>query len=166
MSSIPPSSDPWAGGSPPPFPPPPGPTGGLASWGQRVGAYLIDVVIGSVVIILGFLAKSTPLIAIGYLISIGFWIWNSIQQGNTGQTVGKKMLNIHLQRLDGVTPPGVGLSIGRTFLHIIDGIPCYLGYLWPLWDEKRQTFTDKILNTVVNEGPPPPAQGQSYQGLG
>ncbi|MDQ1539752.1 MAG: hypothetical protein QOH29_478, partial [Actinomycetota bacterium] len=25
----------------------------------------------------------------------------------------------------------------------------YLGYLWPLWDSKRQTFADKILKTVV-----------------
>ena len=59
------------------------------------------------------------------------------------------MLKIRLVRLDGVNPPGVGLSIGRAFLHIVDALPCYLGYLWPLWDQKRQTFTDKILNTVV-----------------
>jgi hypothetical protein len=25
----------------------------------------------------------------------------------------------------------------------------YLGYLWPLWDAKRQTFADKICSTVV-----------------
>jgi uncharacterized RDD family membrane protein YckC len=24
-----------------------------------------------------------------------------------------------------------------------------LGYLWPLWDDKRQTFADKICSTVV-----------------
>ena len=29
----------------------------------------------------------------------------------------------------------------------------YLGYLWPLWDDKRQTFADKILSTVVVEMP-------------
>jgi uncharacterized RDD family membrane protein YckC len=41
------------------------------------------------------------------------------------------------------------LAIGRSFVHIIDGIPCYLGYLWPLWDAKKQTFADKIMGTVV-----------------
>jgi hypothetical protein len=25
----------------------------------------------------------------------------------------------------------------------------YLGYLWPLWDAKRQTFADEICSTVV-----------------
>ena len=60
------------------------------------------------------------------------------------------MLSIRLARLDGVTPPGVWLSIGRGILHIIvDALPCYLGFLWPLWDQKRQTFADKIVNTVV-----------------
>jgi uncharacterized RDD family membrane protein YckC len=46
-------------------------------------------------------------------------------------------------------PVGVGLAIGRYFVHILDALPCYLGFLWPLWDSKRQTFADKILSTVV-----------------
>ena len=44
---------------------------------------------------------------------------------------------------------GAGLSIGRAILHVVDQLPCYLGYLWPLWDAKKQTFTDKIVQTVV-----------------
>jgi uncharacterized RDD family membrane protein YckC len=35
---------------------------------------------------------------------------------------------------------------------VLDGF-CYVGYLWPLWDDKRQTFADKILGTVVVERP-------------
>ena len=46
-------------------------------------------------------------------------------------------------------PPGGGLGVGRYFVHILDAIPCYVGFLWPLWDSKRQTFADKILKTVV-----------------
>jgi hypothetical protein len=30
----------------------------------------------------------------------------------------------------------------------VDGAICYLGYFWPLWDNKRQTWTDKIMSTV------------------
>ena len=32
---------------------------------------------------------------------------------------------------------------------MIDGIPCYLGYLWPLWDKENRTLTDMILDTRV-----------------
>ena len=44
---------------------------------------------------------------------------------------------------------GGGLSFARQIVHIVDGFPCMLGYLWPLWDAKKQTFADKIMGTVV-----------------
>ena len=74
---------------------------------------------------------------------------NLVYQGRTGHSVGKGIVGIRLRRLDRDGPPGIGLSIGRAFVHVIDALPCYLGFLWPLWDERRQTFADKILKTVV-----------------
>ena len=38
---------------------------------------------------------------------------------------------------------------GRDLLHILDLLPLWLGFLWPLWDARRQTFADKIMKTVV-----------------
>jgi uncharacterized RDD family membrane protein YckC len=152
MSDYPPSSDPWSGGAAPVGPP-------LASWGQRVGAYLVDTLIGIGIVLAGFLlsaiggavsdALGVFFLVVGYIAQIVFLFWNLVRQGKTGQTIGKGVLNIRLVRLDGINPPGAGLSIGRAFLHIVDALPCYLGFLWPLWDDKRQTFADKILNTVV-----------------
>ena len=46
-------------------------------------------------------------------------------------------------------PMGAGMCFVRQVVHIVDSLPCYLGYLWPLWDAKRQTFADKIMTTVV-----------------
>ncbi len=152
MSEYPPSSDPWSGAPAPTGPP-------LASWGQRVASALVDGLAGGAIWMAGFVlsailgtvsdALGVFFLVVGAIASIVFFFWNLVQQGKTGQTVGKKAMKIRLVRLDGVVPPGVGLSIGRAFLHIVDQLPCYLGYLWPLWDEKRQTFADKILNTVV-----------------
>jgi hypothetical protein len=31
----------------------------------------------------------------------------------------------------------------------VDSIICFVGYLFPLWDPKRQTIADKIMTTVV-----------------
>jgi len=45
-------------------------------------------------------------------------------------------------------PIGFGMSVGRMFAHIVDFIPCFVGYLFPLWDSKRQTLADKIMTTV------------------
>lgn len=46
-------------------------------------------------------------------------------------------------------PIGTGRAFLRDLAHALDGIPFYLGYLWPLWDAKRQTFSDKVCSTVV-----------------
>ena len=47
---------------------------------------------------------------------------------------------------------GGNISAGKAFFrfligHWIDGLVCYLGYLWPLWDKQKQTFADKIFGT-------------------
>jgi uncharacterized RDD family membrane protein YckC len=41
------------------------------------------------------------------------------------------------------------MGVVRTIAHIVDSIICYIGWLFPLWDPKRQTLADKIVKTVV-----------------
>lgn len=36
---------------------------------------------------------------------------------------------------------------------------CYLRYLFPLWDAKRQTFADKIMSAVCVPVKPAPVAG-------
>jgi uncharacterized RDD family membrane protein YckC len=121
----------------------------LASWGQRVQSSFIDyfglALLGSLVQYL----ISRPL---GLLISLAAVVWgvyNAYQQGETGQSYGKKIAGTRLLREQDGQLLGGGLGIGRFFLHILDALPCYLGFLWPLWDAKKQTFADKIVKSVV-----------------
>ena len=58
------------------------------------------------------------------------------------------MLAIRLVNVD-QQPIGPGWSFLRYVLHIVDAIPCYLGYFWPIWDSHKQTFADKIMHTYV-----------------
>jgi uncharacterized RDD family membrane protein YckC len=85
----------------------------------------------------------------GYALMLGLTIWNRyIRAGRTGQSWGKKVLGIRLVRESDGQPIGAGMAFVRDLAHIVDGF-FYLGYLWPLWDAKRQTFADKICSTVV-----------------
>ena len=70
-------------------------------------------------------------------------------EGTSGQTVGKKAL--HIRVIDATTggPIGVGRGLGRYFGRIISGIPFYLGYLWAIWDPKKQAWHDKMVNDLV-----------------
>jgi uncharacterized RDD family membrane protein YckC len=76
-------------------------------------------------------------------------IWNfGYRQGTTGSSIGKSIMKFKVVSEKTGQPIGFGLSIVRQLAHIIDGAICYIGYLFPLWDAKRQTIADKIMTTV------------------
>jgi uncharacterized RDD family membrane protein YckC len=76
--------------------------------------------------------------------------WNVIvRQGLTGQSIGKQVLGIRVIALDTGQPLGVGRNLLRYVSHFADSLLCYIGYLLPLWDERRQTIADKIVNSAV-----------------
>ncbi|NGN92231.1 RDD family protein [Nocardioides sp. KC13] len=90
------------------------------------------------------------LMFIGFLVSLAFLYWNyGLKQGKTGYSIGKGVLGIKVVKEADGQVLGTWLSIGRFFVHYLDQLACYIGYLWPLWDDKRQTFADKILSTIV-----------------
>jgi uncharacterized RDD family membrane protein YckC len=120
----------------------------LASWGDRALGGLIDWFGPSLVA--GIIAAGSP--GIGRLLQVaafGWALYNAYLGGSTGQSTGKKIAGIRLVREQDGQLLGGGAGIGRAFVHIVDALPCYLGFLWPLWDAKKQTFADKILSTVV-----------------
>jgi uncharacterized RDD family membrane protein YckC len=80
---------------------------------------------------------------------IGYMAWNRWIQGGQGQTIGKKMLNIKLVSEETGQPIGTMNAFLRDLCHFVDGVICDIGYLFPLWDPKRQTLADKIMKTVV-----------------
>jgi uncharacterized RDD family membrane protein YckC len=134
--------------------PPPGyggaPSANYANWAQRVGAYLIDVIPAFIVEIIGVASRSSVLIFLGFLIGLGITIYNRwIQAGKTGQSWGKKALGLKLISESTGQPIGAGMAFARDICHILDSLACYIGWLFPLWDSKRQTFADKILSTIV-----------------
>ncbi|CAN5471897.1 hypothetical protein BH18ACT1_BH18ACT1_14450 [soil metagenome] len=112
-----------------------------------IAPFLAVFIVGT---IFGILSDVLGLIVflLGYIAAFAFAIYTSYLGGQTGQSIGKQQVGLRLVRESDGQPIGGGLGIGRYFLHIIDGF-CFIGYLCPLWDEKKQTFADKILTTVV-----------------
>lgn len=143
---------------------PPPPTG-YAEWGSRAIGFLIDVAAPTVVTVI--LVWIITAIAIGadapgisflgflvYIANFGFVIWNSIiKQGQTGQSIGKKVAKIKLISEETGQPLGAGTTFVRQLCHIVDGLPCYAGYFAPLWEPKKQTWADKIMKSIVVNAP-------------
>ncbi len=121
-----------------------------ANWGQRVGCYLIDII---PVVIIGIIGSATRNVIIALLFDLVALVVNGYNRwymaGTTGQSWGKKALNLKLVSDATGTPIGTGLAFARDICHILDSLACYIGWLFPIWDAKRQTFADKIISTVV-----------------
>lgn len=131
-----------------------------ATWLDRVGAVIIDglvsiaMFIPAVIVVLVLAAVNETL---GVIVAILLYIavialtvyLNWWLQGTNGQSPGKRIMGI--ETIDDHTGQyiGGGKGLGRGFLAFINSLPFYLGWLWPLWDDKSQTFVDKILSTVV-----------------
>ncbi len=130
--------------------------GQYASWGSRVGSFIIDGLIAGVpyAIFYGIGGAiggggGAVLVLLGALLGLAAALWLAHQEGTTGQTPGKKALGIRLIGEETGQYIGFGMAFVRKLAHFLDGVVCYIGYLWPLWDDKSQTFADKVCKTVV-----------------
>ena len=112
----------------------------MAGIGQRVAAYLLDIVL--------FFAT----LIIGYII---WWLFTV----SRGQTPGKRLVGIRVMRTDGASSRW-GWTFIREFLvkfglfvvataALTTGLATVLDLLWAFWDKDRQTLHDKIVKTVV-----------------
>ena len=132
----------------------------LASWGSRVGAFLLDLMILLVAafalgVVIGFFTEgSTSAAELVVFVMYGvFLLYAPLMLAfNDGQTLGKKALGIAVINEDGA-PIGFGRALWREIfsrwllaITIIGGI---LDPLWPLWDEQNRALHDIMAKTRV-----------------
>ena len=182
----PPPPPPPAGGPPPAVPPyggpPPGytpygggaPSNNYAGFGARLGAVIIDGLVGAVFSIPGDIAffagprhltactvngeASLCRLPTGATIALAglLWLVGAVafivlycKKVSAGQSWGQGVTGVRIVDANtgqNLTP---GRVFGRQIARIVSGFCCYLGYLWMLWDAKKQTWHDKIVNTIV-----------------
>jgi uncharacterized RDD family membrane protein YckC len=133
---------------------------GRANFGQRLGAFIIDMLISNVAsgilgaiagVILAVTAVNEDLIGwIGALIGlIVAWIYFiTVPTMTKGQTLGKKLLKIRVQHIDGIR-----LSQWRFFIREFVGktisfIILLIGFFMALGKEKR-ALHDYLAKTIV-----------------
>lgn len=146
-------------------------------WHTRVGAYVIDhlpllLILGVGWLVLensidsacltnittdsveqicstGYSTVGLTVMWIAALAGLGYFVWNfGVRQGTTGSSIGKSLMHFRVVSENTGEPIGIGLSLLRSIAHAVDAAIFYVGYLFPLWDAKRQTLADKMLATV------------------
>lgn len=131
----------------------------LAGWWRRVGATLVDGLLGVALVApllplattvghastrtgLGVLDGARVALAAVVLLQL-------VLQGLTGGTVGKHLLGLRVVSRSTGRPTGGVLGVVRGVAHLLDVLPLYLGYLLPLVTRRRATVADLLCGTVV-----------------
>ena len=125
----------------------------IASVGQRIGVGLVDAVIGILIGVVGVALGSVIGDAAGWLLVfvlvIAFVVVYLWLVSTRGQSPGKIVVGIKIVRMDG-SSLGFGGALMREIIgKIVSSVIFYLGYIWILFDGKRQGWHDKIAGTYV-----------------
>jgi len=114
-----------------------------ATAGARFVEWLIDYGAG--------IMLSLVTAGLGLILFVAFYFFNAWHEGETGQTLGKKAMNLYV--IDSRTGTFIGgpSGIGRHLLHLLDALPLGLGYIVGL--ATGRTFADRILGTIVVAAP-------------
>jgi uncharacterized RDD family membrane protein YckC len=137
----------------------------LASWGRRLAALLVDVIVLVVAISVALLAAGMPadelrdrvengetlLIIVLFLIPEAiYYTW---MVGSRSQTLGKMALGIKVVDAESRAPIGYLRAFRRWIstaaMRALFWIPAIVDHLWPLRDRRNQALHDKFARSVV-----------------
>lgn len=137
----------------------------LASWGRRLAALLVDVIVLVVVISVALFAAGMPadelrdrvengetlLVIVLFLIPEAiYYTW---MVGARSQTIGKMALGIKVVDAESRAPIGYLRAFRRWLstaaMRALFTIPTIVDHLWPLRDRRNQALHDKFARSVV-----------------
>ena len=129
---------------------------GYAPWGRRVGGALINGICAlpfylPAVIALATTSSKTGSGLFNILAFVGLLAYlaaYSVGVGTSGQFWGHTASGVRIVDSSTGRAIGVGRAFIRQVFSFLNGVPVMLGWLWPLWDRRHQTFTDKLFHTV------------------
>jgi Mce-associated membrane protein len=129
-----------------------------ASWSARVGAFAVDVLLGvAVLATMALLAVTAPwqewlwwvfaavAVLTLLLMAANRWLVPTIR----GWSLGRALFGIAVRTPKGARV-GVLRLVIRDFAHLLDTAALFIGWLWPLWDNRKRTFADLLLRTEVH----------------
>lgn len=144
-----------------------------ARWVDRVGCWLIDSAIPATLLVIALALPETYKTRLKYedgiqwsnttsdgphsafyiliALAIAFILWNKgYREGRTGKSIGKSLFGFTTVSISTDKPLGVWRATARCALLAGDFVICYIGVLWPLWDDKRQCLvSDKVTGSIV-----------------
>lgn len=132
----------------------------VAGFWRRALAALLDVLLVAVVLAaaeLGYLTASGGWSIelddpahqiIAAAVGVAALLYDVLLTWRIGGTIGKRALGLTVQSREG-GKAGLGQLIARLLGRLVSALPLLLGFFWAAWDARKQTWHDRLADTVV-----------------
>ena len=114
-------------------------------WRRFAAAFIDGVLLGIVSGILRAFLGTDGGTGLG---TVASFVYFTYFHGRTGQTPGDAALGIRVVDIETGEVIGYGRAFGRSLVSIVSAIVLLLGYLWMIWDKRRQTWHDKAVSSI------------------
>ena len=129
----------------------------LAHFGWRLLAFIADVVnllalfavlvVGASILVWTWAPDSITALSIAAI--AGLAIWYRIKWEGMGGSPLRRAMGVWIVDASTLQPIGTRRGFVRALVRLVSEFVLYLGYLWMIWDPKRQTWHDKAANSIV-----------------
>jgi uncharacterized RDD family membrane protein YckC len=116
-------------------------------WIRFAAAFIDGVLLGVIGAIIRAILGTGLGSAVNILLGLAYYVY--LEGSTSGQTVGKRAMNIRVIDINGGGPIGPTRALIRYIGRFVSAIVCLLGYFWMLWDAEKQTWHDKFASSVV-----------------
>lgn len=115
-----------------------------ASFGKRLGAYIIDILILTIPSFIIIILTGVPILS-----TIAAWLYFALMESSIRMaTVGKQVVGIIVTDMNG-NRISFARATGRYFGKIISSFILCIGYLMAAWTDKNQALHDMMAGTLV-----------------
>lgn len=129
----------------------------LAHFGWRLLAFLADVVnllalfmvmaLGASILVWTWAPDAVA--GLSMVVIAALTIWYRVKWEGMGGSPLRRSMGVWIVDATTLQPIGTRRGLVRALVRLVSEFVLYLGYLWMIWDPKRQTWHDKAVNSIV-----------------
>ena len=125
-------------------------------WIRFFGAFIDGLLLGAAnSLLIALLGRGVT--SVTWLLAAAYFIY--FHSSAAGQTPGNAVVGIRVARVEDGRPLTFGSATVRWAVSLLSSLVIFIGYLWMLFDDRKQTWHDKAAGSVVVKTSRSPAPG-------
>ena len=120
---------------------------GFIADGLNIFALIVALALGASILVWTWAPDAVAGLSVAVIAALA--IWYRVKWEGMGGSPLRRAMGVWIVDATTLQPIGTRRGFVRALVRLVSEFVLYLGYLWMLWDPKRQTWHDKAVNSIV-----------------